>query len=65
MKTMTIKETAEVLGKTEQFVRMGLQQNILPFGSAVNMGKEYSYVIYKKKLEEYVGEVKEVKPWKL
>ena len=58
-KTLSTKETSQILGKTEQFVRIGLQRGILPFGHAVMMGKEWSYVIYKKKLEEYVGELEQ------
>ena len=57
MKTLSTKQAAQILDKTEQFVRIGLQQGILPFGHAVMMGKEFSYVIYKKKLEEYIGEI--------
>ena len=56
-KTLTVKETSKILGKTEQFIRIGLQRGILPFGHAVLMDKEWSYVIYKKKLEDYVGEI--------
>ena len=58
-KTLTVKETAEILGKTEMFVRIGLQRQILPFGHAIDMGKQWSYVVYKKKLEDYVGEFDE------
>lgn len=28
---MTVKEAAKLLGKSEQFVRIGLQRGILPF----------------------------------
>ena len=57
MKTLSVKDTAKILNKTEQFIRLGLQQNKFPFGAAVKNEKEFSYVIYKKKLEEYIGEI--------
>jgi hypothetical protein len=56
-KNLTVQETAKILDKTPQFVRIGLQRNILPFGYAVLMDKKYSYHISKKKLEEYIGEI--------
>lgn len=37
MEKLTIKEAAERMGKSEQYVRIGLQQNRLPFGSAVKL----------------------------
>ena len=55
MKTLSIKQAAKILNKPEQFIRLGLQQNKFPFGAAVKNEKEYSYIIYKKKLEEFVG----------
>lgn len=53
--TLSVKDAAKFMGKTEQFVRIGLQRNILPFGWAVLMGKEWSYFISRKKFEEYTG----------
>lgn len=47
---MTVKEAAGLLGKTEQFIRIGLQQGALPFGTAVKMRGRYSYRISEKKL---------------
>jgi len=55
---VTIKEAAELLGKSQQFVRIGLQQSVLPFGYAIKMSGRYTYHISRKKLEEYLGEVK-------
>ena len=53
---MKVKEAAQLLGKTEQFIRIGLQQGALPFGAAVKMkGGRYSYYISEKKLNEYMG----------
>ena len=61
MKTLTIEQTARILNKNPQLIRLGLQQDKFSFGTAIKNKKEYSYVIYKKKLEEYIGEIKE---WK-
>ena len=32
---MTVKEVAEMLGTTEATIRVGLQQNVFPFGTAI------------------------------
>ena len=37
VKAMTVKVAARLLGKSEQFVRIGLQREILPFGYAVQI----------------------------
>lgn len=44
---VTVKRAAEILGKSQQFVRIGLQRNILPFGVAMQMpGKKLIPIIY-------------------
>lgn len=54
---VTVKRAAEILGKSQQFVRIGLQRNILPFGVAMQMPdkKTYTYHISPKKLCDYAG----------
>ena len=54
-----IKEAARLLHKSEQFVRVSLQQGTAPFGFATKKeGKEkYSYHISPKKLYEYVAQI--------
>ena len=54
---VTVKRVAEILGKSQQFVRIGLQRNILPFGVAMQMpGKTtYTYHISPKQFCDYVG----------
>lgn len=42
---MTVKEAAKLLQKSEQFVRIGLQMGILPFGYAVKMSSRLTYYI--------------------
>lgn len=53
---LTVKEAARLMGKTEQFVRIGLQRNLLPIGNAVlNSGGKYSYYISPELFEKYTG----------
>ena len=51
---------AAMMGKGPQFIRIGLQRNLLPFGQAVPTGtvgrkQKYSYYISPKLLMEYTG----------
>lgn len=46
---------ARVLGVSPQFIRIGLQQGRLPFGSAVKFKNKYSYHISPALLAEYMG----------
>lgn len=57
MQKLTVKEAAEILGVSPQFIRVGLQQNVLPIGTAVKMSSVWTYHISPKLLEEYAGEV--------
>lgn len=52
---MSIKEVARRMGKSEQFVRIGLQKGVLPIGTAVQLSSRYTYHISPKLLEEYIG----------
>lgn len=52
-----ICEVARLMGKSEQFVRIGLQRGLLPIGTAIKTGTKYSYYISPKLLEEYIGKV--------
>ena len=54
-KNISVAECARMLGKSEQFVRIALQQGIAPFGFAVRNKSVYSYHISPKKLKEYMG----------
>ena len=54
---MKVKEAAKLLGKSEQFVRIGLQRGILTFGYAVRMSSKWSYHISEHKIYEYIGKV--------
>ncbi|MFS0749556.1 hypothetical protein [Oceanobacillus sp. 1P07AA] len=50
-----VSDAAKVLGKSEQFVRVGLQRNLLPIGTAVKLSSRWTYHISPKKLRDYVG----------
>lgn len=52
---MTVKECAKLLNKSPQFVRIGLQKGILPFGYAVKMSSVWTYHISDAKVHEYLG----------
>lgn len=54
-KNVSIKKAAEIMGKSEQFLRIGLQYSNFPFGTAVKMSTHYTYYINPKKFYEYIG----------
>jgi excisionase family DNA binding protein len=52
---LTVKEAAKELGVSEQFIRIGLQQERLPIGAAVKMpGGRWSYLIIDGQVKEYL-----------
>ena len=54
---VSIDETARRLGKSQQFVRIALQNGVAPFGFATKgTGNTYDYHISPKLLDEYIGE---------
>lgn len=58
---MTVQEAAKLLGKSEQFVRVGLRRGFLPFGTGYKTddnNKNYCYIIYRKKFLEYAEQIK-------
>ena len=52
---LSVPEAAKLLGCSEQFIRVGLQQGVLKFGMAVKMSGVWTYVITKQKFEEVTG----------
>ena len=54
-KKLSIKEVAKEMNKSEQFVRVGLQNGVFPFGTAVKLSNRYSYHISPQKFYEYMG----------
>lgn len=55
IKTMSVKEASQLMGKSEQFIRIGLRNNRLPFGVAVKLSSQWTYYISPKLFYEYVG----------
>lgn len=54
---MNIQEAAKKLNKSEQYIRIGLQKERLPFGSAVKVSpKRWSYHISEGAFERYMKE---------
>jgi hypothetical protein len=61
--TMSVIECAKLLNKSPQFVRVGLQRGLLPFGVAIKMnGNKYTYHISEAKVYDYLGVKKEELP---
>ena len=47
---MMVKEASRIMGKSDQFVRIGLQRNLLPFRTALQISnKKYSCYISPKR----------------
>lgn len=56
MKGVSVKAAAALMGKGEQFVRIGLQRGLLPFGVAYQAtGKSYNYYISPAEFSRYTG----------
>ena len=55
IRNIKVSQAARLLGKSEQFVRIGLQRNLLPFGVAIKNKYAYSYHISPAKFLEYTG----------
>ena len=53
---MTVEEASKLMGVGRQFVRVGLQQGIFPFGYAVQISKgRFTYFISRQKFLEHTG----------
>ena len=57
---LKVIECAKLLNKSPQFVRIGLQRGILPFGYAIKMSSVWTYHISEAKVYEYLGKEVEV-----
>ena len=56
VRKLSIERAAELMEVSQQYVRIGIQQGILPFGCAVKVsGSRYTYYISPKKFTEYTG----------
>ena len=52
---LTVSKSAKLMNKSERFVRIGLQRNLLPFGIAIKTSSKYAYYMSSKKFSEYKG----------
>lgn len=53
---LPVAVAAKLMGKSKQFLRVGLQQDKFPFGYAVKIGgNRFTYYISPKKFTEYTG----------
>ena len=52
---LSVAMTAKLMNVSEQFIRVGLQKGIFPFGYAVKMSSQWTYFISKQKFEEKTG----------
>ena len=52
---LSIGEAAELMQVSQQFIRVGLQTGILPFGYAVKTSSKWTYYISPAKFTEYTG----------
>lgn len=56
VKNISTAAAARCMGKSEKFVRVGLQRGLLPFGNAVPVtANRYSYYISPFQFRDYVG----------
>ena len=55
MKNIPINVAADLLNKSPQFIRIGLQNQRLPIGSAVKMSSQWTYHISYEMLKNYIG----------
>jgi hypothetical protein len=53
---ITVVEAAKIRHVSDQFVRVGLQRNVLPIGTALKMSSKWTYQISAGLLEKYSGE---------
>ena len=53
---LTVEEASKLMGVSRQYIRVGLQKGILPFGYAVQISRgRYTYFISKQKFLEHTG----------
>lgn len=57
VRNVSIKEIASAIGKDAQYVRLGIQQGLLKFGTAIKVGSsnEFSYYCPDKRVWEETG----------
>lgn len=51
---LSVKEAAERMGVSQQFIRLGLQREQLPFGVAIKLSSKWTYYINPARFDEYM-----------
>lgn len=57
-RNVPVNDAARIMGKSPQFIRVGLQRGILPFGVAFKVdenNEQYDYYISPKQFADYTG----------
>lgn len=52
---LSVDQAAKLMEASKQFVRIGLQQGIFPWGYAVKTSSQWTYFISKQKFTEHTG----------
>ena len=52
---ISVKAASKLMGKSEQFLRVGLRNDRFPFGTAVKLSSHWTYYISPKLFYEYIG----------
>ena len=57
--TLTVPELAEIMGRSEQYVRLAMERGEINVGSCRDngKGKRNSYLISKKLVEDFLGDI--------
>lgn len=54
MERVKVKEAAQRLGVSEQYIRIGIQRGWLPIGSCVKIKQRWNYIIPRTRFEAYM-----------
>ena len=63
---ITVSQAARIMGKSDLFVRIGMQRGLLPIGEAYQMpdSTRWTYYISPAQLAEYIGvTMEELRSW--
>lgn len=52
---LSVVKAAELMNVSEQFIRIGLQKGVFPWGYAVKMSSQWTYFISIEKFQEFTG----------
>lgn len=52
---LKVEDAARMMGKSGQYIRIGLQRGLLPFGTAIKVGAKWNYYISPHRFREYTG----------